>query len=57
LEKFPPLDLRKAATTIDRIGKGRLLYRLVPMFLIVHAVIFAQLARAGRGAEASQPLS
>ncbi|KRQ94535.1 hypothetical protein [Bradyrhizobium valentinum] len=26
---------------------------LVPMFLIVHAVIFAQLARAGRGAEAS----
>ena len=26
---------------------------LVPMFLIVHAVIFAQLARAGRGAETS----
>ena len=30
---------------------------LVPMFLIVHAVIFAQLARAGRGAAAPQPLS
>src|ERR1700730_3000191 len=34
LEKFPPLDLRKAATTIDRIGKGGLLYGLVPMFLL-----------------------
>jgi len=34
MEKFSPLDLRKAATTIDRIGKGGLLYGLVPMFLL-----------------------
>src|SRR5439155_3991931 len=34
LEKFPPLDLRKAATTIDRIGERGLLYGLVPMFLL-----------------------
>src|SRR5439155_19283528 len=34
LKKFPPLDLRKAPTTIDRIGKRGLLYRLVPMFLL-----------------------
>ena len=27
---------------------------LVPMFLIVHATVFAQLARAGKGTEASQ---
>ena len=29
LEKIPPLDLRKAATTIDRIGERGLLYSLV----------------------------
>src|SRR4029079_18639474 len=34
LEKFPPLDLRKAATTIDCIRERGLLYRLVPMFLL-----------------------
>src|SRR5207249_8598850 len=34
LKKFPPLDLRKATTTIDRIGERCLLYGLVPMFLL-----------------------
>jgi hypothetical protein len=36
LEKFPPLDLRKAATTVDRIGERGLLYSLVSMLLLHH---------------------
>ena len=34
LEKFPPLDLREASTTIDRIGERGLLHGLVTMFLL-----------------------
>ncbi len=33
-EEFPPLDLRKAAATIDHIGERGLLHRLAPMFLL-----------------------
>jgi hypothetical protein len=34
LKKFPPLELGKAAATIDHIGESRLLHGLAPMFLL-----------------------